>query len=136
MKYFLVILVLLLAGCSQPYTQERVSNVQTEHMLASKTLYLLIQDLDNVVYERNYTELERDEYGLYYVKTFSSKVDSLASALRKRKIVSFSPLIDALEMKNSALKTIVNKYEIEKIRPALNETIAVCQSCHVKFRNP
>ncbi len=119
----------------------------TIHVEKSDQLNTVMHKLDNLIYERFYSELDRDNMRIRYTKEIGNLLDDIVietkkiaeaqpykSTLSKTQYKEFLSLAHALENDAKALKTIAVNYKTEELKPTLNHMINTCNHCHAKFQ--
>ncbi len=119
----------------------------SKHALKSHELTTIMIELENLIFERFYSELERDKKRIQYTSQMGEYLDeivietkklqqttSYSSALSKADAAEFQSLAYALEQNAKELKQITTEYTTEKINPTLKRMINICNQCHAKFQ--
>jgi len=144
MRFSLLVFTLLFSACTSPSPHGEAKS----HMQQNQQLAQLLNDLTNVVYERTFSELEKDELLIVYAKDFTLELDQLLVHLATEKVTLLhsqelkkkEPLYQSirslLQRNNSELKKVIQKNRPELILPLVKNSINLCNSCHNSFRKP
>lgn len=138
----------LFIGCASKdeFPQLTKNPNPTMHELGSMKLKGIMHELNNLVFERFYSELERDELRVQHTKEIAQialsiegdvqKIESMSSELKLNNIElkEFMKLTKELGNNASELENIANNYRIKEIKGGINKLVATCNSCHQKFR--
>ncbi len=142
---------LLFTACDSKVQNETSStlpqvNLPSRHALKSQELTTIMIELENLIFERFYSELERDKKRIQYTLEMGEYLDEIVletkklqqtspylSSLSKADAVEFQSLAHALEENAKELKKITTQYTTEKINPTLKRMINICNQCHAKF---
>ncbi len=143
--------VWLLTGCSGierdslPKLAEK--GKASLHSVKSSKLKSVMHDLDNLVFDRFYSEIDRDNMRVRYSKEIARIITSMSDDIQKirqtgdeldlndEQRLLFKTLAMELEQEGENLKTIALEYRTESIRPTLDRMINVCNRCHSQFRD-
>ena len=118
----------------------------TMHELGSVKLKGIMHELNNLVFERFYSELERDELRIQHTKEIANiahsivgdveKIESMSNELKLNdvELTEFMRLTKELGTNASELENIAKEYKIKDIKVGINKLVATCNSCHQKFR--
>ena len=118
----------------------------TMHELGSVKLKGIMHELNNLVFERFYSELERDELRVQHTKEIAQIAHSIEGDVKKIESMSSELKLNDIELKEfmrltkelgnnaSELEDIANNYRIKEIKGGINKLVATCNSCHKKFR--
>ena len=137
-----LIAIFIISGCTQ---KSIAINKASIHGTKSTELQTLMHKFDNLIYQYNESELDRDRRRLDYTKDMIDVVDELASNSKKLKILppknlteeeiqKFLIFSNTLEQKSKELKLMVHSYQIEKINPIITELNNICVNCHASIR--
>jgi hypothetical protein len=117
------------------------------HTVKSQTLKSVMHDLNNVVFDRFYSEIDRDNMRVRYSKNIADIVASMSGDIEKirqtgnelnlapKERALFDALAAELAQEGESLRLIATEYQTERIRPALDRMIDVCNRCHAAFRD-
>ena len=141
---FLSLVIFVLNGC----VSKELSPLEDakKHMLESEKLSLLVHELDQVVYNRLKSELERDNirrrYALNLAETLkdlsdhleSISNDKLGTIVDKKDVDVYKQYAKKLYINSQEIHNIAQKYELEKLPSKLVEMLAFCNACHTEIR--
>ncbi len=142
MRYFFLSFILLLSACQEPIPQGEAKR----HMQKNAYLSQLLHDINNIVFERTFSELEKDELRILYAQDFVSEVDALMHDLQREqsflikaeaapeKTKLFQSILSLLNQNNHELKKVISRYRPELIQPLVENSLNLCNSCHNSFR--
>ena len=117
------------------------------HSVKSSKLKSVMHDLDNLVFDRFYSEIDRDNMRVRYSKEMAQLVASMSEDIQKirqsgdelelneEQRLLFKTLALELEQESENLKKIALEYRTESIRPTIDRMINVCNRCHSQFRD-
>jgi len=117
------------------------------HSVKSQKLKNVMHDLNNLVFERFYSEIDRDNMRVRYSKNIADIVASMSSDIEKIRQAGnelnlkpsekalFDALAAELAREGENLRLIAVDYKTERIRPALDRMINTCNRCHAQFRD-
>lgn len=117
------------------------------HSIKSTKLQNVMHDLDNLVFDRFYSEIDRDNMRVRYSKEIAQIISSMSEDIQKirqsgdelelneEQRLLFKTLALELEQESENLKKIALEYRTESIRPTLDRMINVCNRCHSQFRD-
>jgi len=143
---------LLFTACDSKVQHETSSTLPqvklpSKHALKSQELTTIMIELDNLIFEDFYSELERDKKRIQYTKEMEGYLDEIiletkkiqqtapySSNLSKADAAEFRSLAHALEENAKELKQVTTQYATEKINPTLKRMINICNQCHAKFQ--
>jgi hypothetical protein len=141
MKNLLVLFVAVffITSCA---TNEKTA--QTAHAKKFDTLKGVMHDMNNIVFERYYNAIERDDLKIEYSKEMASVIRDLSSNIKKAqkrvdelkltgdKKAEFLALSKELGSFAPKFDEIARTYNTKKIEPTMIQLIHVCNKCHVK----
>ncbi len=147
---FLAISLLLFSACVSKDTA--TSNLTTteaekEHKIESEELRLLMQELNMVVYDRQKSELDRDDIRRRYalnladvVKGFAKKIelipaDKLGNELTAEDREMYLYYAQALYKNGEAINAVAQNYEMEKLDSTIVKMQQTCNRCHALLRD-
>jgi cytochrome c556 len=140
MKKILLILVMLLgfSACVRP---SKELNPPSIHMIKSKKLKILMQQLDNVIYERQMSELDRDHRRRRYVKSMAISLKKLSDELKLIEPIDanvsernyYKEYAQLLDVEVDALDSLAKENTFEYLPNRLNSINNICNSCHTQF---
>jgi soluble cytochrome b562 len=142
LKYLLLISTVIFLGCS---TKEKSSdtNVVKEHMIDSHKLRLLMREMNLIVYDRDKSELQRDDDRVRYALKLSDKVKKISqnvilidkSELHLNSVndKKFRHYAKELNISADQIEKIAKNYELEKLPSALKQLDNRCNACHTEF---
>ena len=147
---FLIISLLLLSACvSKNSSSVNLTTVETEkeHKVESEELRLLMQELDMVVYDRQKSELDRDDIRRRYalnlaavVKELAYKIehipqDGLGENLTQKDRVLYIDYARELYANGEEINDVAQKYEMEKLESTIDNMQQTCNRCHALLRD-
>ena len=147
---FLVISLLLFSACVSKDTATSnltTTEIEKEHKIESEELRLLMQELNMVVYDRQKSELDRDDIRRRYalnladvVKGFAKKiesipVDKLGKELTAEDRALYLYYAQALYKDGEAINAVAQNYEIEKLESRVAKMEQTCNRCHDLLRD-
>lgn len=139
MKKTLVILFsLILFGCSAP---QKSLDPSVRHMVKSDKLRVIMSRIDNVIYERQQSELDRDRMRGRYVRSLAQTLRDLSHELE---------LIESLDDANNEsrlyksygelmyqeardLEYLAQQQAYENLPQSVENIKNICNSCHAQF---
>ncbi len=147
---FLIISLLLMSACVSKNTAS--SNLtalerEKEHKIESEELRLLMQELDMVVYDRQKSELDRDEIRRRYalnladaIKRLALKIedvpqDGLGENLTSEDRKMYIVYAQELYKNGETIDAVAQKYEIEKLESTVAQMQQTCNRCHSLLRD-
>jgi cytochrome c556 len=114
--------------------QENSIDKQTKHVIKSKELKHMMQELNSVVDHDYKSELERDDTRIRYALTLSQKIKEFACKVQiEPKGNLFNQHLKKLEHKGNEIANIVNEYKLEELDAKIVELKNICKSCHNSF---
>ena len=147
----LVFTAWLLSGCagtdSEALPKLAPKGEASLHSVKSSKLKSVMHDLDNLVFDRFYSEIDRDNMRVRYSREMAQIVASMSDdiqkirqsgdelELNKEQRLLFKTLAMELEQESENLKKIALEYRTESIRPTIDRMINVCNRCHSQFRD-
>lgn len=117
------------------------------HTVKSTKLKGVMNDLNNLVFERFYSEIDRDNMRVRYSKEIAGIVESMSDDIEKirqsgdrldlneEQRLLFKNLAMELAQEGENLKRIAVEYRTENIRPTLDRMVDICNRCHSQFRD-
>ena len=147
---FLIIPLLLLSACvSKNSSSSNLTAIESEkeHKVESEELRLLMQELDMVVYDRQKSELDRDDTRRRYalnladaVKRLALKIedipqDGLGENLTSEDRKMYIRYAQELYKNGEAIYEVAHKYEIEKLESTVAQMQQTCNRCHALLRD-
>jgi|GEM_PF-5658045 len=140
MKKFVLILMILLAftACVHP---KKELDPAINHMKKSEKLTMMMHQLDNVVYEREMSELDRDQRRGLYVKSMAVTLKNLSDELKliepkdasKSEKNFYKEYAQLLDVEVEALDLLAKDNTFEYLPGRLNSINNICNSCHTQF---
>ena len=144
----MITFIFLVTGCSSKNELPQLTKhiKPTMHELGSIKLKGIMHELNNLVFERFYSELERDDLRVQHTKEIAQiahsiagdvqKIESMSSELKlnKTELAEFMKLTKELGSNAVNLENIAENYRIKEIKGGINKLVATCNSCHQKFR--
>lgn len=118
------------------------------HSVKSKKLKNVMHDLNNLVFDRFYSEIDRDNMRVRYSQDIAQIVTSMSEDIKKiqetgdeldlteEKRLLFKTMAMELEQEGENLTKIATEYRTESIRPTLDRLVNICNRCHSQFRDP
>ncbi|MEA3522949.1 MAG: hypothetical protein U9R50_08225 [Campylobacterota bacterium] len=142
MKLVILLLALFIfLSCSTHHKE--ISDQKTlanKHKIHSEKIQRIMHELDNVMYKKNRSELERDDERYRYLLALSEKLQNMAPYMQKiivmeslgeqKTLMMYS---EALGKKGKEIRTMTENYHFERIQPLLDETLSLCKRCHTDF---
>jgi len=141
----------VLSGCAgtdgESLPKLAVDGKASLHSVKSGKLKSIMHDLDNLVFDRFYSEIDRDNMRVRYSKEMAQIVASMSDDIQKirqsgdelelneEQRLLFKNLAMELEQESENLKKIALEYRTESIRPTLDRMVNVCNRCHSQFRD-
>mgnify|MGYP000105894008 CR=1 FL=1 len=147
---FLIISLLLLSACvSKNTSSTNLTTIETEkeHKIKSEELRLLMRELNMVVYDRQKSELDRDDIRRRYalnlsdvVKELSYKIehipqDGLGENLTQKDRELYAHYANRLYKNGEEIYDVAQKYELEKLDNKIENMQRTCDGCHALFRD-
>ncbi len=151
--FFLTLLILLIFTVCDSKVQDSTTTTlpqlitPSKHALKSQELTTIMIEFENLIFERFYSELERDKKRIQYTQEMEEYLEDIVletknlqktmpdiKNLNKADAAEFRTLASALEDSAKELKKITTQYETEKINPTLKQMIDICNQCHAKFK--
>lgn len=115
------------------------------HEVSNDKIRRIMHKLDTIIFERFYSELERDHYRLRYAGQIVEIVNelnrelehdpSLKLELNDEQRQDFLGLAQQLKQQTNELNQLVSKHQSSEINTKLKQITKVCSSCHQKFRS-
>ena len=147
---FLAISLLSFSACVSKDTS--TSNLTTtgtekEHKIESEELRLLMQELNMVVYDRQKSELDRDDIRRRHalnladiVKGFAKKIESmpadkLGNELTVEDREMYLYYAQELYKDGEVINTVAQNYEMEKLDSTIVKMQQTCNRCHALLRD-
>lgn len=146
-----VLAAVLIAGCGREVSNGDLPTLSQNgkaslHRLKSEELKAAMHDLNTLVFERLYSEIDRDEMRIRYSKEIATMAESMARDIKtikrtgrllemsddERKI--FLSLAEELEKEGQILNRVAESHQTEAIQPAMDRLVSVCNRCHKNFR--
>ena len=151
--FFLTLFTLLIFVSCDSKVQNSTPNTPpklvtpSKHALKSQELTTIMIEFENLIFERFYSELERDKKRIQYTQEMEDSLDEIVletkklqqtvpyiKNLNKADAAEFHTLASALEESAKKLKKITAQYKTEEINPTLKQMINICNQCHEKFQ--
>jgi hypothetical protein len=136
MKAFLLFLLIFsMQGCSQ--FQQDKPNVNIEHKQRSEQMRRLMHSIDNEMYQKNRSEIERDDERRRYLLSLSEKLQSMSQEIQdiysdesdeNQKILD--TYTQKLFIKGAEISFLTRHYQFDNVDLVLKETVEVCKACH------
>lgn len=148
----LFLVLSLFSGCENklqntPLPTLGCEDAGSKHAIQSEALNSIMIELENLIFERFYSELDRDAKRIQYTWELGALLDEIVEDTKKiqktapystkltaHEAAEFISLAEELEQSAETLKKIAASYTTEKINPALEQMINVCNKCHAKFQ--
>ena len=144
--------LLLFAGGCTSIDQDQLPKLAEKgkaslHSVKSTKLKNVMHDLNNLVFERFYSEIDRDNMRVRYSKEIAGIVTSMSEDIEKirqtgdelnltdEQRLMFKSMAMELEQEGENLKKIAVEYRTESIRPTLDRMVNICNRCHSEFRD-
>jgi len=137
---FFTTALLLLQGCGAPSTPEEET---VRHAVDTAKMKRVLADMQNIVFEKQISELERDNYRLRYAGEIATLVEQIADGLETNPEIARLPEADKkrvhelgvrLRGHGKNLEAIVADYAVERLRPELSLMMESCNACHLQYR--
>ncbi|MDA3947407.1 MAG: hypothetical protein PF439_12080 [Helicobacteraceae bacterium] len=147
---FLLLSMLVLSACvskSVSSSNETEQLSKKEHKIESEELRILMRELSMVVYDRQKSELDRDDLRRRYalnladvVKELAYKVEhipqnELGKALTDQDKAIYERYAHELYLNGEEIGRVAQKYEMEKLDGAIAKTQQSCDRCHALLRD-
>ena len=147
---FMMLSLLLLSACvSKSSSSANATSLEEEkkHKIESEELRLLMRELDMVVYDRQKSELDRDDMRRRYALNLADVVKELASKIehipqdglgenhtnKDRKIYMY--YARELYKNGEEINDLAQKYEMEKLESTIAKMQQICNRCHALLRD-
>lgn len=141
----LILSLLVLSAC----VSKSASSTENEkqHKIESDELRLLMRELNMVVYDRQKSELERDDIRRRYVldladvvKELATKIehiapDELGQELTIQDIDLYTRYAQELYKNGEEIYAVAQKYEMEKLESQMTKMQETCDRCHALLRD-
>jgi len=144
--------LLLINGCTlskQKETLPRLSNSGPPalHWVQSKRLERLMHEMEHLVFERLYSELERDHIRLRNTEQIANLLMEMASTIRtggymknyldldEKNQIHFDKLAIGLAERAKNLKKAIKLNDPASLRIVTGQMITACNACHSQFRD-
>ncbi len=117
-----------------------------EHSVESEELKILMRELNLVIYDRQKSELERDDIRRRYalnladtIKELAYKVEHIPSDVLKKRlndaeVAVYTGYARELYRDGEQIHTVAERYELEKLDETIAKTERTCDRCHALFR--
>ncbi|MDH3972955.1 MAG: cytochrome c [Deltaproteobacteria bacterium] len=160
LKYFRLIKPALIIVCSLSLatactpskpkeTLPRLSNMgpASLHKVQSKRLELLMHEMEHLVFERLYSELERDRIRLRNAKQIATLLTEMASTIKNPDYIKnnlnldeknqlyFEKLAADLDRRARIVKEAIRSEDPASLRMVTGKMINACNACHDQFRD-
>ena len=141
-NYFLiVILSLSFSGCSSPVITDSQESVNHK---ADRLVYMrrMLNDLNDVIYERHKSEMERDDDRKRYASNFANTLKTVSSIVAKfpqndttitieeSKLKSYAELSKKLYTQGETIQKIADSYDFNALNSAIEDVKTTCTKCH------
>ena len=140
--------VMAISGCSVQQDIDVVTERKGAGQVHAVELRQIMRELNNVVYEdEQRSALDRDDarrrHALRMADTIDKFVVDIYEAPKKNPNVKLDTLEEkefysyaqALKREGQAIREVARSYQLEKLRGAMNDMVAVCNRCHARFRD-
>ena len=146
---FLMLTLFVLSACvSKSSSSANMNSLKAakEHKIESEELRLLMRELNMVVYDRQKSELDRDDIRRRYalnladvVKELAYKIehipqDGLGENLTQKDRELYVHYARELYENGEEINDVVQKYEMEKLENAIDNMKQTCNRCHTLLR--
>lgn len=136
---FPLMLLLLFGGCAQ--TQKELAP-SVRHMIKSEKLKITMKKIDNVIYERHMSELDRDRIRGRYVLSLAENLRNLseelilieASDTKANETDAYRTYARLIDAEADALESLASKKRFEYLPARVEKVKNICNSCHTHFR--
>ena len=120
---------------------------EKKHKIESEELRLLMRELNMVVYDRQKSELERDDIRRRYalnladvVKELVAKIehiapDELGQELTAKDRELYTRYAQDLYKNGEEIHEVAQKYEMEKLESSMTKMQQTCDRCHTLLRD-
>ena len=147
---FLMLALFVLSACvSKSSSSANMNSLKAakEHKIESEELRLLMRELNMVVYDRQKSELDRDDIRRRYalnladvVKELAYKIehipkDGLGENLTQKDRELYAHYARELYENGEAINDVAQKYEMEKLERAIDNMQQTCNRCHALLRD-
>lgn len=142
--------LLVLSACVSKETVPSQSSefvANKEHKIESEELKILMRELNMVVYDRQKSELDRDDIRRRYALNLADVIKELAYKVENIPLNATEKVLDDQEkavytryarelyMDGERIDIVAQKYELEKLDDAIAKTERTCERCHALFRD-
>ena len=144
-----VTIVALFLGCTKEPIGPMQDTPKTQmHIDVSQNLKRVMHDMNNVLYERNKSELERDEQRQRYAFKLADTLMTISREIKKypqesglekfknpEKKGYFMSLADQLSVHGENIRSIASSYNMKALSEEIQNMTNTCNRCHEEF-NP
>ncbi len=146
----MMVSLLVLSACvskSVSSSNEMAQTSKKEHKIESEELRVLMRELNMVVYDRQKSELDRDDLRRRYalnladvVKELAYKVEHIPQNELGKELTDHDQAIyvryaHELYLNGEEIDRVAQKYELEKLDGAIAKTQQTCDRCHALLRD-
>ncbi|MGB6017990.1 MAG: hypothetical protein WBF77_00125 [Sulfurimonadaceae bacterium] len=146
----LMLSLLVLSACvSKSSSSADTASLENDkkHKIESEELRLLMRELNMVVYDRQKSELDRDDIRRRYVlnladvvKELATKIehispDELGKELAEKERELYTRYAQELYQNGEEIHAVAQKYEMEKLESSMAKMQQTCESCHALLRD-
>lgn len=139
--FFMIIAVVLLSGCTSPEVEECKPCVNHKE---NRLVYMkrMLSDLNNVIYARHKSEMERDDDRKRYANSFAKTLKSMSSrimefpkddvnfTIQSGDLQHYNELSKKLYTQGEAIEKIADAYAFESLDLAIDDVKGTCTKCH------
>jgi len=137
-KIVFILSLLTLFGCTQP---QKTVNPSLRHMVKSDKLQLVMSKIDNVIYERQLSELDRDRRRGRHVSSLAETLRDLSRELELIESLDSSSddseiykrYADLIHDEADVLDSLAQQQAYENLPDALENIKNICNSCHIHY---
>ena len=146
MKTRLLISIFILSIFSACATKEQSPYAnKSKHAIKFEELRDIMHDMNNLVFERYYNEIERDDLRVRYSSELAAIISELSKNVKKAEITAkklhlpesekeeFIALATELGSYSEKFENIAKTYDTNKIQPTMVALMNVCNKCHTRF---
>lgn len=141
-SYFLMLIALVfLSACSSPEVEE--CNPCVNHK-ENRLVYMkrMLGDLNNVIYSRHKSEIERDDDRRRYANNFAETLKTMSSRIiefpkndatfkiKESDIEYYEELSKKLYTQGVVIQKIADAYEFKALNLAIEDVKMTCTQCH------
>ena len=152
-RFFLPLAAFIFMGCGGSHESRDLPALSSGdgkaslHRVKSTELKAAMRDMNSLVFERFYSEIDRDNMRVRYSKEIAEMARSMAKDIRTIRQIGgalelkdeerqiFLSLAEELDRQSEDLLKVASSHKTEAIQPALDRLVNICNRCHEKFRD-